>query len=625
MMTKLPRRALALAMALLLALPLLASCGFDEDYTGPTFEVYFSNMPTTFDPAYAYLDDTAMQVMSLLYEGLFSYDEDGKLVNALAEDYRWVTQNAEKSEYVLEIDLKESAWSDGQSVTADQVVFAWRRLLNPEMSSDAACLLYDIKNAQAAKEGTDADIGIYDIGAYAVDTRTIRIEFDHEVDLDQFFRNLASPALVPLRDDVVEKNKMVDWDSTAAVVLANGPFYLKTYAIGDSMRLERNRYYRRDVENDKMDKYVTPYRIEVNFGREHITETDPVTGETVSSEKFDSTSELNNYLWSEGIMDYYSNLPLESRAEYEGQTSSVARRATAAVYFNVEREPFTDARVRRALSMAIDRAELAKRIVSADPASGLIPAGVLETTQKAGDDFRAEGGELISPSGDLDGAKALLREAGVSSGSFELSYKLTDPIDVEIASYLKETWSKLGFSVSDRKYYSSDEGANYQSTGYRVYTDDVAGYDGLIEDCYTDAYTAGDFDVILRDVCQMTTSAFSTLAPFSTAFCGTGVDLSQPLEEEAQHETHITGYASDEYDSLIAAAFAEKSDTPARAQSLHAAEKLLLEDAPVSPLLTYRNAYLEADNVKKLTFDWYGNAVFTRADDSTFEYVPEEE
>lgn len=190
---------------------------------------------------------------------------------------------------------------------------------------------------------------------------------------------------------------MADWDTTAAVVLANGPFYLKTYSIGNSMRLERNRYYRRDVEEDKMDKYVTPYQLEINFGKEHITETDPTTGATISSEKFESTYELNNYLWNEGIMEYYSNLPLESREQYASSVESEKLLSTASIYFNTKKAPLNDPKVRKALSMAIDRTELASKVVYyADPAAGLIPNGVLETTQKAGDDFREKGGSLVN-------------------------------------------------------------------------------------------------------------------------------------------------------------------------------------------------------------------------------------
>ena len=612
------KRTIALLLCLLTVLPLFTACAFDENYTGPRLEVYMSDMPTTFDPAYAYLDESSMQIMSLMYEGLFSYDKNGKLTKALASDYRWVKKDEKKSQYILEITLRKTSWSDGQSVTADQVAFAWRRLLDPAMSSDAACLLYDIKNAAAAKTG---DVSIYDIGVDAVDIRTLQLEFDHEINLDQFLSNLASPALVPLRDDVVEKNKMVDWDSTAAVVLSNGPFYLKTYTIGQMMRLERNRYYRRDVEEDPMDEYVTPYQIFINFSDEHVTKTDPLTGDTLDSIEFDSTYELNDYLWENGILDYYSNIPLEYREKYASSTTSKKLLSTASLYFNTENKLFSNPKVRKALSIAIDRTHLANNVVYyADPAEGLVPSGVFETNA-GGSTFRDKGGSLIAPTGDLNGAKALLKEAGVSSGSFEITIKPTDPVAVATADYLIEVWGQLGFSVKVRTLTSAD--GNFQRKGYKIYTDDQAGYDGLIEDCYTDAYKAGDFDVILLDVCQMTNSAFSTLAPFSTNFCGSGIDLSQQVEVYEVH--HVTGYESEEYDALIQAAFDEKSNTAERAEKLHAAEALLLEDAPVAPLFTYKTNYQIRKNITDVSFNWFGAAVFTKTGDKDYKYVEGEE
>lgn len=87
----------------------------------------------------------------------------------------------------------------------------------------------------------------------------------------------------------------------------------------------------------------------------------------------------------------------------------------------------------------------------------------------------------------------------------------------------------------------------------------------------------------------------------------------------------MTGYDSADYNALIRAAFDEKSNNETRAQKLHEAEALLLEDAPVAPLFTYRTSYLVRDNVKKLKFSWYGTAVFTKVDDKDYEYVPGEE
>ena len=69
----------ALVMCLAMVVPSLVGCNIfkeiDKNYTGPTFYVSLADVPTNFDPMYAYLDDSAAQFLSFVYEGLFKYDE----------------------------------------------------------------------------------------------------------------------------------------------------------------------------------------------------------------------------------------------------------------------------------------------------------------------------------------------------------------------------------------------------------------------------------------------------------------------------------------------------------------------------------------------------------------------
>lgn len=654
-------RICTLLLTLTMLLPCFCSCGFDEDYTGPILKVTLADTPTTFDPARAYLDENALQLLSLIYEGLFSYDKNGKLVNAVADSWKWIKQDAEKNDYELEIYLKKTAWNDGQTVTADQFVYAWRRILDPAFPSEAACLLYDVKNARKVKSG---DCSIFDFGATAEDTDVIRIAFDHPVDTNQFFALLASPALVPVRDDVVEKNGLVDWASTSAIIASNGPFYLKSYSVGNILRLERNRNYYRDVEKDAMDKYVTPYRLEVNFNKNHIITglplvmegekavlqtpaenlmIDPATGFPTSEGDgikpiletdttamtgtltyyFSSVDALNEYLWESEQCRYYSNIPLQYREKYRGEVTELSRKATSVLFFNEKNAVLAKPQVRKALSLAIDRTALAAALQNAVvPAEGLIPAGVLNTGLKT--DFRSVGGSLIASAADVNAAKALLKEAGVSSGSFELSIRYSDPDALTIANALIDAWKQIGFTVTLRAYETDVTGKPTQNS-YKIYDEKEKGYDGLIKDYYIEAYLAGDFDVMLGDVCQLTTDAFSTLAPFATAFCGGSIDLSLSEEELANVvTTHVTGYQSEAYDALIEKAFAEQGRTDARAEALHEAEKMLLDEAVVAPLFTYKTAYVVSDNLKKLSDNWFGTTVFTKVSDKTYVYVPEE-
>ena len=105
---------------------------------------------------------------------------------------------------------------------------------------------------------------------------------------------------------------------------------------------------------------------------------------------------------------------------------------------------------------------------------------------------------------------------------------------------------------------------------------------------------------------MLSTDAFSALSQFAVPFSGNGVDM---YSENYDLYTHVTGYASEEYDALIAAAFAEK-DRAKRAEILHDAEELLMEDMPVIPLVFLQDAYLTHKDLTKVKSTYYGTRDF---------------
>ncbi len=521
---------------------LLAGCGstLKDDEKGAVINVYIGSEITDFDPALAYVDDGAAKVLGLVYEGLTRIGENGKVEKALMKSYE-IFENAEKNEYRMEITIKNTTWSDGRIVSADDIVYAWKRILDPEFSCAAAALLFDIKNARDVKMG---DNSIDDLGIAAVDTDVIEIQFEGKIDYDCFLENLASPALVPLREDIVERYE--NFGTSTTTMCSNGPFTVRELVAGERLMLERNVYYRRDIEDDALDKYVLPYRLIVNF---------------------DADVEENTAMYENGEIFYLGEIALSKRADYEKKANVSDLLSTHSVVLNTTKTVFKSAENRRALSMAIDRNALVDIVTYAEAATGLIAPAVYD--KKVGDSFRANGGALISTSADMDGAKALVSK----TGKFTLTCR-DNELELAVAEYLKGVWAELGFNVTVK---------------------------ALDYEDYMKAYTSQSYDAITVDYQALSTDSFSALAVFAPLFSGNGIDIQNDNYDAVPY---IKGYDSEEYNALIESAFAEK-DRAASSVYLHDAEALLMEDMPIIPLFFNKDAYVYNGKVLSKIGDYY--------------------
>lgn len=540
------KRIICMILAAVMLCGVFSACStLEDDDKGAIIDIYLTEELFNFDPALAYTDDSMVKVLSVLFEGLTRLDSKGNWEKAMMDDYKYEVDE-EKQIYKLTIDLKSSAWSDGRTVQAADFVYAWKRVLDPEFRGDAAALLYDIKNARTAKFG---DCSIDDVGLASIDTYTLEILFEYDIDVDAFLRTVASVALVPLREDVIASNSL-HWAQKTSSIVCNGPFALKELNYGDIMRIERNAYYFRNVdENERLDKYVIPWRVVTHYAYG------------------DAATQFS--LFEEGQIFYVGEIPLSERARVQKNAHVEDESATHTYLFNTENELFKDARVRRALSMAIDRNEIVNIVTYAKPATGLIPYGVVDANNKG--EFRNVGGAILNTSADVEGAKALLREAGVSGGTFTITVKDHEQ-DVAIAEYVQKVWQGLGFNVMINAL-----------TGTRNRQ-----LEKIYNDNFNDAYEAGNFDVIAIDMNMLTREAYGNLAIYATDFSGGGVDM---RSKNYDVKINRLGYQSDEYDELIEKAFAEK-DSAARAAILHDAESKLLDDMPVMPLIFLQDYYM---------------------------------
>lgn len=595
------KRILALLLAMMMIAGMMVSCTGseeeeEEENKGAQITVYLGSEIRNWDPAQMYTQASAAKFFSLVYEGLTRITPEGTLEYALAKDIK-IIENEEDNEYMMQIELVETSWSDGRQLSADDVIYAWKRLLEPDYKSTACAMLYDIKNARAVRAG---DATIDDLGLEALDTTLLQITFEGKIDYDLFLEYCASPALVPLREDVVGRYADITsadyWAKKSATTLASGPFCVKNMdpdSAGKTLTLQRNDYYRALDGNKegKIDKYVSPYRLNINFG-------------------YDAEGRMTafNYDYNTGVVEisggtlntiddqilYLADVPETTEGAHVQDTFSAY-----SLYINCNNGVLSDAKVRQALSVSLDRnkiAEILSKYSAVEAATGLVTKPVYATTL-GGQSFRDLAGNTI-PSAD---AKSLLSEAGVKSGRITYTYYKGRAGAAEVAEYVKSVWEGLGFSVE-----LDEKGINQYSNK-------------LLADADTGEF---DFDVLALDYHSLSTNAFSVLAPFAVPFSGSAKDTAH---NDFSDKPSMSGYTSDAYDALIEEAYAAET-RDAMAAKLVEAEKLLMTDCPIIPLVFEKDTYIyNSEILSKIEPNIQGISIFTKMKMKDFElYEPVE-
>lgn len=611
------KKVLALALCFCLCFLFLTSCGLKEDEKGANIQMYMANFPQTLDPALVHTNADVTQLLSLLFEPLTSINEDGKVVGALAENWYSYYDHVYE-EYAIYFELAETYWSNGNQVIADDIIYAWKRILSPATESPYASQLYCIKNAKAVKAGimTSDDLGItaegdqllkvvfedakgiedeamreeYGISAYVYDDAT------HEAACDRFVETVASIHLAPVKEDVVKRytdykpegsTRVYQWgDYSAASIVSNGPFKVQAYEIGRKLVLERNSYYRAE-EDMKIDKYVNPFRLSIYYYEGQL-DYDPAVQEGLTQEDFQSQR------YDSGSIYYLGAFSKDTYAKYAEDMETVSTTNGYAYLYNTE--TIKDANVRQALSAALDRNEIVGITGTGEvAATGYVPSGVFDTDRKT--DFREVGGNVYA-SYNMDEAKNLL---GGAKGSYKLIYLIPDDmqrydnyyeirdrvVDInvyqQVAEYAVSRWAELGINVTA---------------------------EGLTYDDYMTALKNGDFDIIGYSVIMNSTDALAYLAPFASMYSGRVVSI------DLNALSYTPGYTkldNADYNAIIDRA-TYTADPAARAQALHEAETKLNELCPATMLYYYSSSHVANSKLKSIgDADYFGAFSFIDA------------
>ncbi|MBE6621254.1 MAG: hypothetical protein E7625_07850 [Ruminococcaceae bacterium] len=585
------KRVIALLLCLLMCMTALLGCSerikADSEVKGAYMTMFLTDEIYNFDPALAYMNEEAESIVSLLFARLFSLDANGKLKYELVEEYE-INEDDKTKEYTMTITICDAWWSDKIQLTADDIVFAWKRILNSENSFACAPLLFDLKNARAVKAG---NCSVDDLGVCALNDNTLQITFEKPIDYDQFLINLTSLSLVPLREDYVTKSD--DWAKKPGTMVTSGPFKLSkikfvenektTYkdingsndsgvpyedyrnekeATYTMLVLERNACYLRDPQEKDLDlnKEVNPYRIIIYCTKSPEDLLAAFNGGVVNTIDIDGDPATDDVFDVCGDIFYLGSIPLALRTNSELMDKADVTDAlsTMSFYLNENvliknqstREEvalFANADVRLALSLALDRDTIASTLVLADAATGLVPTGIFNKNNKGS--FREEGGALISTSANKTAAQEALARATINEQpvnpadySFTIRVNANDEAHLALAEAAAAAWGEegLGFNVKVEKRGTIINNDYYKPTA-SVPKD-------ICDDLYMESLMAGDFEVTILDYCAYTSGAYSMLAPFAADFSGM-------VDKDFNMVPHTTGYNSEKYNALIEAIY----------------------------------------------------------------------
>ena len=385
---------------------LLSACGQDDGHS-PTLNRGTFTEPESLDVHKARTIQ-AGDVQRDLGEGLAGYAAGGELLLAAAER---MEMSGDGLTYTFWL-RPDGKWSNGESVTADDFVYSFRRLVNPATAAFyAQQSLGDVVNAAAIIAGKKT---VSSLAVVALDDRQLQISLNKPV--PYFLRLLTHPSTFPVHRGSVELHG--DQHARPGNLVTNGAYRLHAWEVGSYIELRRNEHYRNNEQTA------------IERVRHHITPEDMV--------------ELNRY--RAGELDITATVPSEVFAQMQKERPDELRVSPyLAVYyygFNMTRPPFRDnPKLRQALSMAIDRETLTEKIIGRGevPAYGWVPPGIENYEPRQFHYAKLSRAERHAK------ARQLFREAGFGEGkplSIELRYNTSDA-HKRIASAVQFMWQDV--------------------------------------------------------------------------------------------------------------------------------------------------------------------------------------
>lgn len=450
------------------------------------------------------------------FEGLLIKDINGKIVGGSSD--KWEISE-DKLKYTFRI-REDAKWSDGKKLTADDFVYSYRRVVDPKTASPIAYLMYYIKNAKNINMGKKQ---IDTLGVTAIDENTLTIELENPT---LYFEDILASGgcYVPVREDIINKYGD-DWTWNSESYIGNGAYKMTERKPDELIAFELNTNYW-DYKNQVAKK--------INF--------------VLIADEYISLNAVRT-----GDVDFSINAPPIGEIESLIKENLMAVSDIIGVYYldlNNKDKTLSDKRVRKALSLAIDRNYIVSNIGHGKliAAESFVPP-VVKGVEKS---FREESSNFIianNYSNNIIEAKKLLAEAGYPNG---------------------ENFPILEVKVSSGFYTTVLE---------------------AIQDMWKNNL---NIDVVVRTEESKITLPFRQSGKYQIARTSWTGDYNDPLTMlqimTSESDINYSGFSNERYDYLINFATTSTNEKD-RMEALKEAEAILFEEMPIIPFI-YRTDFL---------------------------------
>ena len=508
------------------------------------FTVQYGSNPETLDPALNSAIDGANTIITI-FEPLLLINENNEVIGGQAESWE-ASEDGLTWTFTMRDGLK---WSDGTDLNAKDFEYSFKRMVDPNTAAPyAETCLGMIDGFEEAAGFPDADGNptvepnpeALNVKA-SEDGKTLTIVLSYPC--SYFDKMAAFATMSPVQQATVEANGD-SWCTSPDTFVSNGPYMITDWTPSERIVLTKNPNYVGGWDSSKI-----------------VSDTITLLLLEDSSASFAAYNSGEAQLIKDVPTD---EIPSLTKAEDGGDFYVDTILGTYYVSLNLQRDAFKDAKVRKALSLAIDRDYVANTIMQGTytTADSIVGPGIVDESGYFHDNGNAP---YISADyeANLAEAKKLLEEAGYPNGEGypTIEYSTNDSgYHVPLAEYLQQAWGDLGITLTINKMEWSS---------------------------FTPARRAGEYDVA-RNGWVMDYNDPSNMLDL---FCsGNGNNDGK--------------YSNPDFDAAIDAS--KVADSAEHFAQLHKAEDILMEDTGCLPIAYYNDYWLQSPSLKGTWHSPYG-------------------